>query len=373
MKSLWEDSHRIRVVHVIHSFGVGGMEKGVATLIRNSSSMFEHAVLCLSASGESERLLPPGTKVFELGKAAGNSLHFLMKLKRQLKTLKPDVVHTRNWGGMDGIIAARFAGIRAVIHGEHGWDLGDPEGANLRRIIARRILSSCVRELTCVSQHMKHWLVEKVRITKPVHQIYNGIDSNVFSPLRGENTTRSELRIPEKSPLLGVVGRLDPIKDHPTLFRAFERAKQSVPEARLLVVGDGPERQRLQGMAGEGVLFLGNRTDVPRILRALDVFVLPSLNEGISNTILEAMACGVPVIATRVGGNSELVEEGKTGTLVPAGDCETLASVVTRYLNDPSLRRLHGSSGRVRACEHFTVEKMVHGYEEIYERAAFYK
>jgi glycosyltransferase involved in cell wall biosynthesis len=137
-----------------------------------------------------------------------------------------------------------------------------------------------------------------------------------------------------------------------------------------LVVGDGPERRRLESAAGEGIVFLGNRLDVPEILRSLDVFVLPSLNEGISNTILEAMASGVPVVATRVGGNPELVEDGQTGTLVSARDKEAFASALIRYLDDPDLRRLHGEAGRARACNHFSVSKMVDGYEAVYRRVA---
>lgn len=371
MKSGSEGPNKIRVVHVIHSFGIGGMEKGIATLIRNSSDTFQHAILCLSTSGQSERLLPPETKVYALGKAAGNSFHFLMKLGRQLRTLKPDVVHTRNWGGMDGIIASRLAGIRSVVHGEHGWDLGDPEGKNLRRVMVRRFLSSWVRELTCVSQNMKGWLIKEVGIKKPVNQVYNGIDSDVFRPCGNDIGLRAELGIPEKSHLVGVIGRLDPIKDHPTLFRAFAKVKESVCNARLLVVGDGTERRRLESAAGEDVLFLGSRSDVPRILSALDVFILPSLNEGISNTILEAMASGIPVIATRVGGNVELVEDGKTGFLVPPRDWQEMALAMMKYLADTNLRASHGKSGRLRVGQHFSVEQMVRGYEAVYRRIAF--
>jgi glycosyltransferase involved in cell wall biosynthesis len=165
-----------------------------------------------------------------------------------------------------------------------------------------------------------------------------------------------------------VVGRLDPIKDHLSLFSAFETLRKRKADVCLLVVGDGPERRRLESAAGEGIVFLGNRLDVPEILRSLDVFVLPSLNEGISNTILEAMASGVAVVATRVGGNPELVEDDKTGTLVPAGDREAMASALSKYLNDPGLRRFHGEAGRARVCNHFSISKMVDGYEAVYRR-----
>jgi sugar transferase (PEP-CTERM/EpsH1 system associated) len=360
--------NEIRVVHVLHSFGTGGMEKGIATLIGNSSEMFEHVVVCLSASGESEKLLPKEAKICALSKPAGNSLLFLMRLARQLKALNPDVVHTRNWGGMDAILAARFAGIGAVIHGEHGWDLGDPEGINQRRVKVRRFLSRWVKEFTCVSKHMERWLLDEVKIRRPVSQIYNGVDTGVFCPGDEGFRIRKELGISEKTFVAGVIGRLDPIKDHLSLFSAFEALRKQRTDARLLVVGDGPARRRLESAAGEGVVFLGNRLDVPEILRSVDVFVLPSLNEGISNTILEAMAAGVAVVATRVGGNPELVEDGQTGTLVSARDKEAFASALIRYLDDPGLRRLHGEAGRTRVRNHFSISKMVDGYEAVYRR-----
>jgi len=363
-------SHIIRVLHVIHSFRTGGLERGIAKVICNSSDAFEHVVLCLSKSGETQQLLPEGTKVYELNKTPGNSVIFLLKLARTIKTMKPAVVHTRNWAGVDGIIAARLVGIRSVIQGEHGWGMDDPEGLIKRRLKARRFLSRWVREFTCVSKHIERWLIEQVGIQRPVNQIYNGVDTTAFCPADGDFCIRKELCIAEDAFVIGVVSRLDPIKDHPTLFAAFETLRRRRPDARLLVVGDGPERRRLESLAEEGVYFLGNRLDVAEILRSLNAFVLPSFNEGTSNTILEAMASGLPVIATSVGGNIELVEENVNGMLFRAGDVRALAGILDRYAADAAVAKAHGSAGRSKACNLFSISKMVDSYESVYRRVA---
>ena len=343
------------------------MEKGVATLIRHADEAFEHIVLCLSTSGQTARLLPPGTSIIELHKPPGNSLAFLWKLSATLRNLKPDVVHTRNWGGLDGILAARFANIRRVVHGEHGWDMCDTNGQNPKRIVLRRLLSPLVSEYTCVSRHIRQWLLDQIRVRKSVTQIYNGIDTSLYSPGDCPGIRRS-LGIPEQAFVTGIVSRLDPIKDHPTIFKAFHELKKSNPDHRLLVIGDGPERQRLGRLATEGIHLLGLRTDIPEFLHCFDIFVLSSINEGISNTILEAMASGLPVVATKVGGNPELVLDGITGILVRPGDVQGFVSAISGYLEDTNLRDSHGAAGRAHACSHFSIEAMVQSYENVYNR-----
>jgi sugar transferase (PEP-CTERM/EpsH1 system associated) len=363
---------RIRVVHAVHSFGTGGLEKGIATVIRHGSTGFEHVVLCFSRSGESARLLPGGTRVIELHKPEGNSPAYLFRLTQTLRTLRPAVVHTRNWGGMDAIIAARLAGIRTVVQGEHGWGTDDADGSNPKRVRVRRFLSRWVREYTCVSRQIERWLVDEVRVGRPVTQVYNGVDTALYAPTSGVKDgvfiQRHGVGIPGDAFVIGIVGRLDPIKDHATLFRAFEMLRERHPLARLVVVGDGPERVRLEGAAGEGVIFLGNRHDVSQLMGMLDVFVLPSLNEGISNTILEAMASGLPVVATAVGGNPELVVDGDTGALFPVGNVERLAACLEFYAENPDVRRAHGEAGRCRVVESFSIEAMVRGYEDVWLR-----
>lgn len=360
---------KIRVIHVNYAFPTGGLEKGIATIIRNSSEKFEHILMCLTTSGESTKLLPANTRILELHKPPGNSRAFLVTLIRTFKSLRPAIVHTRNWAGTDAILAARLAGIRSIVHGEHGWQVVDLRGANMKRILVRRMLSLWVREFTCVSEHMRQWLIQQVRIRRPVTQIYNGVDTERFCPGTAGVAIRRECQIPEDAFVIGVIARLAPVKNHPMLFDAFAQVKQQRPDAYLFVVGDGPERDRLNRLAGDGIIFLGNRLDVAEIFQALDVFTLPSLNEGISNTILEAMATALPTVVTNVGGNPELVKHGQTGVLVPSEDAAAMSKALLDYAEHPDLGRRHGQYGRTQVIQQFSVQKMVASYEAVYKRA----
>lgn len=362
-------SNRLKVVHVVHSFGIGGMEKGVATLIRHASEDIEHSIVCLTKSGGTARQLPAGTEVAELGKMPGNSIYFVLRLAKVLKGLHPHVVHTRNWAGTDGILASRLAGISSIVHSEHGFGGENPVGENKKRIRIYRLLSHFVKEYICVSKPLEAWLKEVVRVHKQVNQIYNGVDIECYKP-GFDGSLRQELGIRSQSFVIGIIASLYPIKDHATLIRAFNKLRQSEPNAYLLIVGDGEERDRLKGLAKEGVLFLGNRNDIPRILHTLDVFVLCSLNEGISNTILEAMATGLPVIASNVGGNPDLISDGINGWLFPAGSVETLADLMNAYIHSPDTRQMHGERGRDAAVKYYNISSMVRGYETVWRRVS---
>jgi len=203
-----------------------------------------------------------------------------------------------------------------------------------------------------------------------VTQIYNGVDTELFRPDGGREALRRELGLSESSLLIGIVARLDPIKDHPTLLRAFAEIANKHPDAHLAVVGDGTARPSLERPGLQRVHFLGGRADIPDLLRGLDLFVLTSLNEGISNTILEAMSSGLPVVASRVGGNPELVRDGIDGTLFPAGDAAALAACLDNYLVNGEMRREHGRHARSGVVERFSVAQMVSQYEAVWRRVA---
>jgi sugar transferase (PEP-CTERM/EpsH1 system associated) len=225
----------------------------------------------------------------------------------------------------------------------------------------------------CVSHDLRRWLVEDVRIAaSKVVTVHNGVELTRFTGAARE-AARSALGLGVSDVLIGTVGRLDPVKDQATLLRAFGRLVPRHADARLIVVGDGPLRAQLDQLINSLGLrararLLGERRDIPAILAALDVFVLPSIAEGISNTILEAMASGLPIVATRVGGNSELIDPDSTGALVPVGHAETLAAAIERYVDDAHLREVHGKRARARARERFSLERMSHDYGALYKR-----
>ena len=359
------------VVHVVNSLAVGGLENGVVNLVNATSTRFRHIIVCMTADGPLHARLRPETEVIVLGKRPGQDPWTLLRLVRLLRRLRPLIVHSRNWPAIDAIPAARVARVPLVLHGEHGREVADPEGRNPRRRRIRRALAPLVHHFVTVSEDLRRWLIEDVRVpAAKVTAIHNGVDLSRFGRA-GRLESRLRLDLPAEAPIVGTVGRLDPVKDQAGLIRAFASVRSAHPEALLVVVGDGPCRAELADVAAtsgqrDHVRLLGNRDDIPAVMSALDVFVLPSIAEGISNTILEAMASGLPVVATQVGGNPELVENGVGGALVPPLAPSALAAAIAGYVADPELRRRHGQASRQRATEHFSLERMAESYANLY-------
>lgn len=363
---------KIKILHIVHSLEIGGLENGLVNLInRLDPERYEHAICCVATSGPMAQRLRRAVPIHELGKGNGGRAYLLpLRLAGVVRRVAPDIVHTRNWGAIDGVIGARLAGVRRVVHGEHGRGADDPCGTNRRRQQLRRLLAPAIRRFVTVSADLSQWLTSEVGVPEhKVTHIINGVDADRFRPLEEKFSRRRELELPTDMPLVGIVGRLNAVKDHATLLKAFA----TVPEAAILVVvGDGPlagELRQLSTELGifEKVLFLGGRNDVEQILPCLDLFVLSSIAEGISNTILEAMACGLPVIASNVGGNPELVADGVSGSLFPAGEVRTLSQLMTTYLDDAALRNAHGEAARGRVEEEFSLDAMVDKYDQLYQ------
>jgi sugar transferase (PEP-CTERM/EpsH1 system associated) len=362
---------RPHIVHVLHSLGVGGTENGVVNLINAQQDDLRHTVVTMTGGGALTARLPASVEVHSLGKRPGLDWATFLRLRRVLHQLAPDVVHSRNWATFDAVLAARLAKVPAIIHGEQGRSIHDPEGKHPRRNRIRRLLSPLVDRFVTVSFDMRRWLVSEVRI--PAHKvitIHNGVDSARFIPA-DIPAGRTAIGLTPDRPVIGTVGRLDPVKDQAGLIRAFVQVRSQFPEAVLVIAGDGPCREELRGLVaslqlGENVRLLGERKDIPNVLGALDVFVLPSIAEGISNTILEAMATGLPVVATRTGGNPELIVDNVTGILVPVRAPEALARAVNTYLRDPRLRHAHGRTARERAIKDFSLERMASQYRDLY-------
>jgi len=361
----------IHVVHVVDSLAVGGMENGVVNLINALSPGMHHTVVTMSAVGPLAERLPDGVECLCIGKRPGIDVGAMVRLACLLRRLRPSIVHSRNWGAFDAIPAARLAGIPVVIHGEHGREATDPEGLDPRRNRLRRVFAPLVSRFVTVSFDLRRWLLTTVRLpAAKLVTIHNGVDVARFGG-GARPAGRRALHLPAHAVVVGAVGRLDPVKDHAGLLRAFAVLRNDQRAGELVIVGEGPCRAELErhiqelGLSGH-VHLLGLRQDVPVLLCGFDVFVLPSVAEGISNTLLEAMATGLPVVATRVGGNPELVEHGVTGALVSAGNPLVLAAALRCYLEDAGLREAHGTAARRRVLQHFTLEQMAQAYGELY-------
>ena len=368
------------VAHVMYRFDIGGLENGVVNLINHMPpGAYRHAVISLTEITDfHKRIARDDVEFIALNKSPGHALWIYVRLFRLFRTLRPAIVHTRNLGALELVVPAWAAGVPVRIHGEHGRDVGDLDGSNKKYQWVRRIYRPFVTHYIALSRDLEHYLLSKVGISKgSILQIYNGVDAERFQPT--ENRPAIEGCPFRESGLwiVGTVGRMQTVKDQTTLARAFIRALVMAPELketlRLVMIGDGPLKEQAQVLLQQaGVSDLawmpGERNDVPAILRGLDCFVLPSLAEGISNTILEAMATGLPVIATDVGGNGELVSAGQTGKLVPAGDVEAMARSIVEYACDQEQARRAGQAGRVAVEGRFSLAAMVRQYQGLYDR-----
>ncbi|MGE0581083.1 MAG: TIGR03088 family PEP-CTERM/XrtA system glycosyltransferase [Steroidobacteraceae bacterium] len=368
------------IAHVIYRLDYGGLENGLVNLINHlPRARFRHAIVCLAGySAFRDRIARDDVEVVSVDKRPGKDFAAYGRVWRQLRRLRPAIVHTRNLGTADLQWVALAAGVRFRVHGEHGWDASDPQGENPGNLRIRRLCRPATQRYVAVSQDIARWLRTRVGVAGDrIRQVYNGVDSERFSPSGPLPQDWPWPREPSDRPLvIGTIGRLDPIKNQAALLQAFARLV-AAPGAhqgplRLAVVGAGPEEARLREAAqalgiAPLVWFAGARADAPALLRGFDLFVLPSRNEGISNTILEAMATARPVVAARVGGNGELIEHGVTGTLYDSRDAGALTAAIRACLDDPARRDAQGAAARDRCLAHFAMEAMVRGYTELYE------
>lgn len=367
------------IAHVIHRLDVGGLENGLVNLINcMPPERYRHAIICMTGYSEFRRRLVREVEILDLRKRPGKDLGVHFRLWRELRRLRPAIVHTRNLATLEAVLPATLSGVKARVHGEHGWDVGDMQGTSRKHQGLRRLFAPFVSRFITLSRHSQQYLREQVGVaTHKISQIYNGVDTTLFYPRSAPDPTVLPSGFASADALvIGTVGRMQQVKDQPTLARAFVQLLALAPElrerARLVLVGDGPlvaECELVLRQAGvEALAWLpGNRDDVPALLRSFDIFVLPSLAEGISNTILEAMASGLPVVATRVGGNPELVDEATTGYLVPAASPLEMAQALLAYCKDDDLRRAHGQAGRAKVEVQFSMDAMVSNYLAVYD------
>lgn len=357
------------VVHILYRFEVGGLQTLLAQCInRMPAQHYRHAVVCLAGRTAFANLVhSPDVEFFTLDKQPGQSWSSHRALWTLLRRLRPAVVHTYNISTVEYCLTAWMAGVSLRIHAEHGRDSVEMDGKHRTYNLLRRLLSPVIDMFVPVSADLGVWLRHSVGV--PAHKIRmiaNGVDSVHFAPG------------PAKAPgtvWIGTIGRIDRIKNHAGLIDAFCILLARFPapqfDLRLAIVGDGPLlhslRERVaQESWADRVWFPGSRDDVADILRRFSVFVLPSLSEGTPVTIMEAMATGLPVVASAVGGVPQLVLDRHTGLLVKPADARALASALASYITDPALRARHGDAGRLHVTTCFDVDAMVRNYDALY-------
>lgn len=369
------------VIHVMHRFDTGGLENGVVNLINHMpAEAYRHAIVAMTEVTEfRHRVQRDDVQFIALNKAPGQSFWLFPRLYRLFRELKPAVVHSRNLGALDVQFPAWAAGVPARVHGEHGRDVGDLDGSNRTYQRVRRFYRPFVSRYIALSRDLADYLHKAIHVPAArITQAYNGVDMQRFNA-RG-NAPAAIPGCPfNPGPhwIVGTVGRMAEVKDQTLLARAFILACQAAPELRqrlrLVMVGEGPLRAQAQALLNDAGLaeqawLPGERSDIPAVMQGLHLFVLPSLAEGISNTILEAMASGLPVLATAVGGNADLVEVGVSGQLVPAGEVEPMARALAELAADPQRAAAFGRAGRARVERLFSMTAMVRTYQGVYDQ-----
>jgi sugar transferase (PEP-CTERM/EpsH1 system associated) len=368
------------VVHLVNQLDMGGMENGLLNLITHMPpERYRHAIVCLKDHSDYHaHIRERGVEIISLHKRDGRDPAHYLRMFRTLRALHPDVVHTRSVHGLKGQLVAALAGVKLRVHGEHGRDLPGLGGARRQYQLLRRLLRPLIGHFIAVSAELEDWLIEHVGAEPGrVSQISNGVDSVQFHPRLGPPAAVGPAGFMQDSAfVIGSVGRMDDIKNHATLVEAFLRLIASPHPAhqrlRLMIIGDGPLRAECQAMlnragAGHRAWLPGERGDIAQLLRAMDLFVLPSLAEGSSNAILEAMATGLPVVATNVGGNMELVHPGFTGILVPPLSPDTMAAAIADYCRIPEMGQRHGARARSQVIARHSLPAMARSYLAVYD------
>ncbi|XYH97819.1 glycosyltransferase family 4 protein [Sorangium sp. So ce1128] len=368
-----------RVAHVVLSLNVGGLERVVLRLLeRTSRERFAPVVCALQEPGAlADELARLGVPLVVLSRKPGLDPGLPVRLAAWLRREGIRLVHTHNPGPhLYGALAAGLAraasfpgggGGPRVIHTKHGRNYPKQK----RKVLVNRLAAALTDRVVAVSDDTRAVALEVERVDPAkVVTILNGVDPEVFRP-GDARVARARLGLPASGYHVGCVARLSPEKDHATLLTAFARLREVRPDAHLTVVGDGPVRPALEQQAarlglGGAVMFTGTRGDVAELLPAFDVFALASLTEGISLTLIEAASAGLPIVATRVGGNPEIVKEGETGLLVAPGSPEPLAAALEAIAVRDDRAEV-GMRGRARVIERFGIDRMVRAYEDLYD------
>jgi sugar transferase (PEP-CTERM/EpsH1 system associated) len=375
-----ETDSRPLVVHILHRFDTGGLENGVVNLINHMAvASYRHRIVALTEVTDfRHRLLDVDVQCVAMHKPPGHGAKLYPRVWQLLRQWRPAIVHTRNLAALEMQAAAWAARVPVRIHGEHGRDVEDLDGRSRHFQRVRRMYSPFVQRYVALSRDLADYLSGPVGIAEShVAQIYNGVDADRFHPGPGGRAVAAMVPFSAEDFVFGTVGRMQTVKHQTLLARAFIRLIEFAPEQRgrvaLAMVGDGPLRAEAAALidaAGlaDRVWLPGERDDVADVMRGLDCFVLPSLAEGISNTILESMATGLPVVATAVGGNPELVQAGVTGELVPSDDVEAMAVALLRMARDPRCAAAMGRAGRLAVEDRFSLRTMVAAYQDLYDR-----
>ncbi|MFH1198793.1 MAG: glycosyltransferase [Candidatus Omnitrophota bacterium] len=361
---------KIKIMHLLLSLDIGGAETRVALLANSlDKEKFDFSVGCLEKTGKIAELINKRVKVFVMHKKPGIAFWLPFKLYKLFRQEKIDILHTHGFVAIFyGLPAAVLAGVRVVIQGEQG-DIFEQVNEK-RLLIARKLFSFFVKRILANSSSLKETVKRLTRIKGGKFKvIYNGVDTEKFKVLPANRLDLIQAQ--DNEVIVGTVGRLASCKNYEMLVRAFALVRQKRNNIKLVFIGDGLLRGSLQALVSDlgindCVQFLGARADIPKLLNILDIFVLPSFAEGCSNAVLEAMASGLPVIASDTTSNRELVQNSVTGILFSLDDINNLAGSIINLAQNKEKREEMGKAGRRRAEEYFSLGRMIQEYTQFY-------
>jgi sugar transferase (PEP-CTERM/EpsH1 system associated) len=369
------------VVHLIYKLDVGGLETLLVECInRMPADKYRHAVVCLTDYTEfAKKISNPDVQIIALNKAPGLGLATHVEIWKLFRRLRPSVLHTYNLSAIEYTLAATIAGVPVRVHAEHGRDASDPEGKNWKHNLLRRLLIPLVDMFVPVSADLQNWLKTVIHVPDCKNRlINNGVDTHQFKQAQAQSHEQilPAAHFPADCFVIGAVGRIQDVKNHAGLIDAFIQLRELMPlhqsRLRLAIIGDGPLLPKIREQVAKAglnqVVWLpGARQDVAELMQTFSVFAMSSIAEGTPVVILEAMASGLPVIATKVGGIPEVVIDNLTGKLVDNFDALKFARALSAYVAEPQLIREHGTAGRQRVEDSYSIDAMLHGYTGLYD------
>lgn len=364
----------IRILHVVRAGQAdGGMENGLVNLANRLDGRFVVSICALDAEESfSKKIQRTESAFFCLPpRAGGIDWRLVPRLVSLIRRERIDIVHSHNWGTfLYAVVAGRMARA-AVIHGEHGKNFAELAEEGRSKRLAKKWLGARADLILSVCEDIrKEWLARYGLEARHIRTIVNGVDSAHFRPAPSNDAKRA-LGLPPDSFVAGTVGRLDPIKNQAALIGAIALLARDLPHVHAVLIGGGPLehelRRQVESLAlGERVHFAGVRRDVEAVLPALDVFVLPSISEGMSNVLLEAMSCGIPPVCADLPSHREIVTPGVDAVLLDPCDAPTLADALRELERNPGKRARLGAAARTTVVERFTIDRMVREYQDTY-------
>jgi glycosyltransferase involved in cell wall biosynthesis len=374
---------KIKVYHLITSFWTGhGPSSGIwAQIHSHDHREFDFSIWSLYApppAFDPQELIHKaglGYRVFPMGRSFLDA-RVLWPLVRQLRRGPPDILHCHLLrANLYGPIAARLAGVQGVICTIRGIDEYVTSPGLIPRALRQveSLTASWVAKYVAVSETARQAMVKHLRLPpEKIVTILNAVDLTPFrSPPGDGSAVRAELGLAPDAVVVGSVGNLLPLKNYANLVRWFQEFAAAFPQVQLVIIGEGEERQALDDLIarrnlGAKVKLVGFRTDIPRVLGAMDIFAFPSLSEGLPRAVMEAMAAGLPCVVMQVGGNPEAVEDGQTGYVVAPEDGPGFKEALLRLIQDGALRKKMGAAGKKRAFTLFNPERLAAEYTELY-------